>query len=126
HTRRLSQCLQSFRCSRLLLGHRNAHEASQAYGRLWSKVKIVLREISAAAALRDERMVVADLPPRFVQLHPRSARNPNDRNPGVVHRGCELIQPGDRPSLLWDEEINAEVQNRGGLAQTEVSEGQRF
>src|SRR5436305_7973534 len=70
---------ESFRCSGLRLRDGNTSEAAQANRVSGFQVEIVLREINAAAALPNERPIMAEAAARLIKLRARQTGQPDTR-----------------------------------------------
>src|SRR5215469_6877055 len=83
-------------------------------------MKIILRQIHAASVFCNERMGMAQLTSRLVELQAGAAGQPNCRDSRVIERSREFIKAGDAFSSLWEQAINGYIENAGRLAQTNL------
>src|ERR1700740_3014169 len=78
---------------------------------------VVLRPGDAVCALGDERMTVAQLSTRGIELIARPAADPHDGNARVLQRGHELVESGMRFASDRQQGIDGAVDDGSGLKQ---------
>ena len=83
-------------------------------------MKIILWQIHAASVFCNERMDMAQLASRLVELQTRTAGQPYPRNSFVIERGREFIKATNAFSTLWEQVINRYIENTRRLAQTNL------